>query len=225
MGKLRMERQRSRNSGNSGGFGVRFNRDRRLDTIGVDPVKIINPRQLERCMESGAVMGLSEALKEEVTFDQSKVTSTNWSSYKILTMVETPDLKIVQISRRQSSGGGSEAANATGPPAVAAAFFDATGVHARELPLTPARVVVLLRLARTPSTELDRSNPGASHSSASGRICPACHCFFCRGIFANIAERLRSCISGRHTNHLRVSRGPTCVASRMHHFVCAIAVR
>ena len=94
-------------------------------------------------MESGAVMGLSEALKEEVTFDQSKVTSTNWSSYKILTMVETPDLKIVQISRRQSFGGGSEAANAVGPKAVAAAFFDATGVHARELPLTPARVVVL----------------------------------------------------------------------------------
>jgi hypothetical protein len=94
-----MESQRSRNSGNSGGFGVRFNRDRRLDTIGVDPVKIINPRQLERCMESGAVMGLSEALKEGVTFDQSKVTSTNWSSYKILTMEETPDLKIVQISR------------------------------------------------------------------------------------------------------------------------------
>ena len=226
MGKLRMERQRSRNSGNSGGFGVRFNRDRRLDTIGVDPVKIINPRQLERCMESGAVMGLSEALKEEVTFDQSKVTSTNWSSYKILTMEETPEIKIVQISRDdQGFGGGSEAANAVGPKAVAAAFFDATGVHARELPLTPARVVVLLRLARTPSTELNRSNPGASLSNASGRICPACHCFFCRGIFANIAERLRSCISGRHTNHLRVSRGPTCVASRMHHFVCAIAVR
>ena len=97
-------------------------------------------------MESGAVTGLSEALKEEVTFDQSKVTSTNWSSYKILTMEETPEIKIVQISRDdQGFGGGSEAANAVGPPAVAAAFFDATGVHARELPLTPARVMTLLK--------------------------------------------------------------------------------
>jgi nicotinate dehydrogenase subunit B len=115
-------------------------------TIGVEPGKIINPRQLERCMKSGVVMGLSEALKEEVTFDQSKVTSTNWSSYKILTMAETPDIKVVQVSRDDKGfGGGSEAANAVGPPAVAAAFFDATGVQARRLPLTPARVRTLLK--------------------------------------------------------------------------------
>jgi nicotinate dehydrogenase subunit B len=91
-------------------------------------------------------MGLSEALKEEVTFDKSKVTSTNWSSYKILTMEETPDIKIVQISRDDKDfGGGSEAANAVVPPAVAAAIFDATGEHARRLPLTPARVTALLK--------------------------------------------------------------------------------
>src|SRR3982074_1644037 len=58
--------------------------------IGVDCGKIINPRQLDRCMKSGVVMGLSEALKEEVTFDKSKATSTNWAPYKILTMEETP---------------------------------------------------------------------------------------------------------------------------------------
>ena len=32
-------------------------------TIGLDSGKIINPRQLERCMKSGVVMGISEALK------------------------------------------------------------------------------------------------------------------------------------------------------------------
>jgi nicotinate dehydrogenase subunit B len=115
-------------------------------TIGVDCGKIINPRQLDRCMKSGVVMGLSEALKEEVTFDQAKVTSTNWSSYKILTMEETPDIKVVQISRDDKGfGGGSEAANAVGPPAVAAAFFDATGVQPRRLPLKPAYVSGLLK--------------------------------------------------------------------------------
>jgi CO/xanthine dehydrogenase Mo-binding subunit len=115
-------------------------------TIGADCGKIINPRQLGLCMKSGVVMGLSEALKEEVTFDRSKVTSTNWSSYKILTMEETPEIKIVQISRDDKGfGGGSEAANAVCPPAVAAAFFDATGVHARKLPLNPARVLTLLK--------------------------------------------------------------------------------
>jgi nicotinate dehydrogenase subunit B len=115
-------------------------------TIGADPGKIINPRQLDRCMKSGVVMGLSEALKEEVTFDKSRVTSTNWSSYKILTMEETPEIHVVQISRDDKGfGGGSEAANAVGPPAVAAALFDATGVHARKLPLSPAYVAALLK--------------------------------------------------------------------------------
>jgi len=48
------------------------------------------------------------------------------------------EIKVVQISRDDKGfGGGSEAANALGPPAVAAAFFDATGVHARRIPLTP----------------------------------------------------------------------------------------
>jgi len=115
-------------------------------TIDVDPGKLINPRQLDRCMKSGVVMGLSEALKEEVTFDQGKVTSTNWSRYKILTMEETPEIKVVQISREDKGfGGGSEAANAVVQPAVAAAFFDATGVEARRIPLTPAYVSTLLK--------------------------------------------------------------------------------
>jgi nicotinate dehydrogenase subunit B len=114
-------------------------------TIGVDPGKIINPRQLDRCMKSGVVMGLSEALKEEVTFDKGKVTSTSWNSYKILTMQETPKIEIVQISRDDKGfGGGSEAANAVCPPAVAAAFFDATGVQPRRIPLTPAYLMTLL---------------------------------------------------------------------------------
>lgn len=115
-------------------------------TIGGEPGKIINPRQLDRCMKSGVVMGLSEALKEEVTFDKSKVTSTNWSRYKILTMEEMPDIKVVQLSRDDKGfGGGSEAANAIVPPAITAAFFDATGVHARRIPLTAAYVTKLLK--------------------------------------------------------------------------------
>jgi len=115
-------------------------------TIGAEPGKIINPRQLDRCMKSGAVMGLSEALKEEVTFDKEKVTSTNWSRYKILTMAEMPEIKVVQISRDDKGfGGGSEAANAVVPPAVAAAFYDATGVQPRRIPLNPAYVKTLLK--------------------------------------------------------------------------------
>ncbi len=115
-------------------------------TIGGEPGKIINPRQFGLCMKSGVVMGLSEALKEEVTFDKSKVTSTNWDRYKILTMEEMPEIKIVPLSRDDKDfGGGSEGANAVCPPAVTAAFFDATGIQARRIPLTPSYVMTLLK--------------------------------------------------------------------------------
>ena len=115
-------------------------------TIGLECGKIINPRQLDRCMKGGLVMGLSEALKEEVTFDTGKVTSTDWSRYKILTMQEMPEITVVQISRDDKGfGTGGEAANAVGPPTVAAALFDATGVHPRRIPLTPAYVSSLLK--------------------------------------------------------------------------------
>jgi len=115
-------------------------------TLGLDCGKIINPRQLERCMKSGVVMGVSEALKEELVFDKGKITSTSWSRYKILTMAEMPEVKVVQLSRDDKGfGGGSEGANAVCPPAIAAAFFDATGVHARRIPLTPAYVTTLLK--------------------------------------------------------------------------------
>jgi nicotinate dehydrogenase subunit B len=116
-------------------------------TIGVECGKIINPRQLDRCMKGGIVMGLGEALKEEVTFDTGKVTSTDWSRYKILTMQEMPEIKVVQISRDDKGfGAGGEAPNALAPPAVAAAFFDATGVPPRRIPLTPAYVKTLLKV-------------------------------------------------------------------------------
>ncbi|MGB2628674.1 MAG: molybdopterin cofactor-binding domain-containing protein [Candidatus Acidiferrum sp.] len=115
-------------------------------TIGGEPGKIINPRQFGLCMKSGVVMGLSEALKEEVAFDKSRVTSTDWDRYNILTMGEMPEIRIVSLSRDDRQfGGGSEGANAVCPPAVAAAFFDATGVQVRRIPLTPSNVTTVLK--------------------------------------------------------------------------------
>ncbi len=114
-------------------------------TVGADCGKIINPRQLDRCIKGGVIMGIGEALKEEVTFDRSKITSTDWSRYRILTMQETPEINIVAQSRDDVGfGTGGEVPNALGPPAIAAALFDATGVWPRRIPLTPAWVKALL---------------------------------------------------------------------------------
>lgn len=116
-------------------------------TIAVDPGIVVNPLQLKRTIEGGALMGLSHALYEEMTFDESGVTSRDWRSYPILTMAEVPEIKVVILSHPEvgAYGGGSEAANALAVSAVAAAFFDATGKAARRLPLKAAYVQSVLK--------------------------------------------------------------------------------
>ncbi len=116
-------------------------------TLAVDPGIVINPLQLKRQVEGGAVMGLSIALKEEVQFDESGVTTSDWRSYPIATMADLPDINVILINRPEVGkyGQGSEAANALAPSAIAGAFLDATGKVARCIPLKPEYVQTLLR--------------------------------------------------------------------------------
>jgi CO/xanthine dehydrogenase Mo-binding subunit len=117
-------------------------------TMAVDPGIVINPEQLKRQIEGGAIMGVSMALHEESKFDQSGVTVEDWQSYPILNMSEIPEVKVVMVHRPEvgSYGQGSEGANALASPAIAAAFFDATGKAARRLPLSPANLAVALKV-------------------------------------------------------------------------------
>jgi nicotinate dehydrogenase subunit B len=116
-------------------------------TMVVDPGIVINPLQLKRQIEGGTVMGVSMTLHEELRFDNSSITSSNWINYPIATMAELPEIKVVLHHHPEvgSYSQGSEAANALAAPAIAAAFFDATGKAARRLPLKPAYVKELLK--------------------------------------------------------------------------------
>jgi CO/xanthine dehydrogenase Mo-binding subunit len=116
-------------------------------TVAVDPGIVINPAQLKRQVEGGAVMGVSIALLEEVRFDESGVTSSDWRSYPIATMADLPEIKVVLINNPEVGmyGQGSEAANALAAPAIAGALFDATGKVARRLPLKADYVKALLK--------------------------------------------------------------------------------
>ena len=116
-------------------------------TIAVDPGIVVNPMQLKRQAEGGAMMGISAALLEEATFDQSGITNRDWRTYPILKMADIPEVKVVLLNRPEvgNYGGGSEAANALAAPAIAAALFDATGKISRHLPLKPESVQALLK--------------------------------------------------------------------------------
>jgi CO/xanthine dehydrogenase Mo-binding subunit len=116
-------------------------------SVSVDPGIVINPMQLKRQVEGGTVMGISMTLHEEVRFDESGVISSDWRSYPIATMADLPEIKVTMINRPEVGkyGQGSEAANALAAPAIAGAFFDATGKIARRIPLKPAYVQSLLR--------------------------------------------------------------------------------
>jgi nicotinate dehydrogenase subunit B len=115
-------------------------------TLVADPGIVVNPLQLKRQVQAGCLMGVSQALHEEVTFDEGAVTATDWSSYPILTMAEMPELRVIIAGDAEAGiyGQGSESANALAAPAIAAAFFDATGKPARRIPLKPDYVKAML---------------------------------------------------------------------------------
>ncbi|HLV86464.1 MAG TPA: molybdopterin cofactor-binding domain-containing protein [Candidatus Sulfotelmatobacter sp.] len=116
-------------------------------TIAVDPGIVVNPMQLKRNVEGGAIMGISHALFEELLFDESGITQDDWTSYPIPTMSDIPEVKVVLLNNPKAGayGGGSEAANALAAPAIAAALHDATGKILRRLPLKPAYVQAVLK--------------------------------------------------------------------------------
>jgi nicotinate dehydrogenase subunit B len=106
----------------------------------------VNPAFLENQITGMLVQAASRMLKEEVTFDDSRVTSLDWASYPILRFAECPEVTPIVVQRldRPSSGGGEEVL-APAAAAIANALFDAVGVRLREYPLTPARVLAALR--------------------------------------------------------------------------------
>jgi nicotinate dehydrogenase subunit B len=110
----------------------------------------INPGIVESQIVGMSVHGTSLALKEEVKFNQTNVTSLDWNSYQTLRFGEHPAVTpiVVQQINERSTGAGEEVLPAV-VGAVGNAFFDATGVRLRQFPLTPARVLAALKSAKS----------------------------------------------------------------------------
>src|SRR5881396_1869701 len=118
-------------------------------TVAHDCGLIINPQGLRDTIEGNVVQGLSRTLFEEVRFDREKVTSIDWMSYPILEIRDAPQaIDVVLINHPEiAPTGAGEPSIRVIPAAVANAFFDATGVRLRRVPLTPERVKAALARA------------------------------------------------------------------------------
>jgi nicotinate dehydrogenase subunit B len=103
--------------------------------------QMINPDGVKGQVEGCIIQTLSRALFEEVKFDKSHVTSTDWLSYPIMRFKDVPRLEIALIDRpTEPPLGAGEAATAPVAAALANAIFDATGARLRTAPFTPERV-------------------------------------------------------------------------------------
>jgi len=114
--------------------------------IGHDCGLVVNPDAVRNQIEGGVIQSISRALREEVTFNRSRVTSLDWASYPIITFAEIPDeIDIILINRPDLPPMRvGEPASETVWPGVANAVYDAIGVRLHELPFTPARVLAEL---------------------------------------------------------------------------------
>lgn len=107
---------------------------------------ISNPDGLRNQIEGGVLQGMSRALVEEIIWDDHKVTSIDWRSYRTLPLgIQVPEIEIALLDRPAAKAtGAGETAITLVAAAIGNAIFDATGARIREVPFTPDRVKTAL---------------------------------------------------------------------------------
>lgn len=117
-------------------------------TLAVDVGEAINPDGVINQIEGGAIQATSWVLKERVRFDRTRITSTSWTDYPILTFSEVPavDVEIIQRPEIEPVGAG-EAAHGPVTAAIANAVHDCLGVRVHDLPITRDKIIAAMELA------------------------------------------------------------------------------
>jgi isoquinoline 1-oxidoreductase subunit beta len=109
-------------------------------TAAMDCGQAINPDSVRAQIEGGLVFGMTSALYSEITLDQGRVRQSNFNSYRMLRMDETPPIEVHIIDSTEAPGGLGETGTAAAFPALANAVFAASGTRVRRLPLVGSLV-------------------------------------------------------------------------------------
>jgi isoquinoline 1-oxidoreductase beta subunit len=105
--------------------------------VAADVGTAVNPQQVKAQFEGGALMGLSAALGEAMTFTGGKADQANFNAYKLLRMRQAPPVEVVLFDSPDAELGGAGEPGVPGvAPALANAVYDATGERIRALPFS-----------------------------------------------------------------------------------------
>lgn len=105
-------------------------------TVVSDVGPIMNLSGAENQIQGSIVDGLGGAWLQEVTFERGRAQQTNFDTYPLLRITETPQVDVHFIQSKNPPTGLGEPALPPLPPAVCNAIFAATGKRVRALPLS-----------------------------------------------------------------------------------------
>ena len=100
----------------------------------IDCGLVINPDGLKNQMEGGTVFGLGQALKNEITVENSRVVQDGFNTYELARFNEVPDIEVHTVKSDAKPGGVGEVGVATVSPALCNALA-AAGYRPRTLPI------------------------------------------------------------------------------------------
>jgi CO/xanthine dehydrogenase Mo-binding subunit len=96
---------------------------------------IVHPDIIASQVEGAIALGLSAALKGEITIDKGRVVQNNFDDYPLLTIDEMPEVEVHILPSTATQGGIGEPGLPPIAPAVCNAIFAATGKRIRRLPI------------------------------------------------------------------------------------------
>ncbi len=112
----------------------------------------INVTQVEGQMHGSMMMGMGEALMEQIIYDKKgRIVNANLAEYKIPTALDMPHLDAIIVESSEPHGpyGAKEVGEGAIMPVIPSilnAIYDATGVRIEELPVTPERLLAALKV-------------------------------------------------------------------------------
>jgi isoquinoline 1-oxidoreductase beta subunit len=111
----------------------------------VNPGLVVNPDGTKAQMESNLIFGLSQALKERITYANGAIQQSNFHDYEVIRMSEVPEVFVEVISTNDKPTAMGEVSLPLVGGCVANAIYNACGARVRAMPFTPERVKAAMK--------------------------------------------------------------------------------